>query len=67
MLQYAHQNGCEWGPHTCSEAAEHGDLSILKWLRQHGCQWDFWTIFFAAVTDHLEVLKWAREQQPPCP
>ena len=33
MLQYAHQNGCAWGPKVCSAAAEGGNLSILKWLR----------------------------------
>ena len=67
MLQFARQNGCEWGPDVCSVAAEHGNLSILKWLRQHGCPWDYWTNVYAAVNDHFEVLKWAVKQQPPCP
>ena len=67
MLQFARQNGCEWGPNTRSAAAEHGNLSILKWLHQQGCPWDCWTNVYAAVNDHLEVLKWAGQQQPPCP
>ena len=33
MLQFANQNGCEWGPEVCSAAAECGNLSMLKWLR----------------------------------
>ena len=67
VFQYAHQNGCEWGPHVCSAAAERGNLSILEWLRQHTCPWDSRTTCEAAICNHLEVLKWVRKQQPPCP
>ena len=63
----AHQHGCEWGPGTCSAAAEGGNLTILRWLRQQGCPWDFHTSHRAAFYIHLELLRWARQQQPPCP
>ena len=67
MLQYAHQNSCAWGSEVCSATAQHGNLSILKWLRQRGCPWDSSTSLKAAISNNLGLLRWARQQQPPCP
>ncbi len=38
ILQYAHENGCEWDERTCSAAAENGHLKCLKYAHQNGCQ-----------------------------
>ena len=65
--RFASQNGCEWGPSVCSAAAEHGHLSLLKWLCKNGCPWDSQTSRGAAIHNHLERLKWARHQQFPTP
>ena len=67
VLQFAHRNGCNWGPDVCAAAAERGNLSILKWLRQHGCPWDARVSNGAAMCNQFELFRWARQQQPPCP
>ncbi len=49
----------------CRNAAEKGNLSILKWARETGCYWDEWTCTFAAKNGHIEVLQWARQHGCP--
>jgi hypothetical protein len=46
---------------TCSGAAEHGHLEVLKWAREHDCPWDEGTCVAAADNGNLEVLRWAIE------
>ena len=56
------------GRGSCAEAAQNGNLELLKWAREHGCPWDEDIAdsimrdgcALAAKGAHLEVLKWAR-------
>ena len=48
-------------------AAEFGQLEMLKWARANGALWDVWAwnsklCAHAAKGGHLEVLLWARKQ-----
>ena len=48
-------------------AAEFGQLEMLKWARANGALWDVWAwnsklCAHAAKGGHLEVLRWARKQ-----
>ncbi|WZN64387.1 hypothetical protein HKI87_09g59430 [Chloropicon roscoffensis] len=56
-----------WDKETCSWAAFHGHLEVLKWLRAKGCPWGASTSNWAAQGGRLEVLQWMRAQDPPCP
>ena len=56
-----------WDEHTCSWAAFHGHLEVIKWLRAKGCPWGIAASANAAYSGHLEVLQWMRAQGPPCP
>ena len=56
-----------WDMETCSWAAFHGHLEVLKWLRAKGCPWGASTRNWAARGGQLEVLQWMRDQDPPCP
>ena len=56
-----------WDMETCSWAAFHGHLGVLKWLRAKGCPWGSSTSNWAAQGGRLEVLQWMRGQDPPCP
>jgi len=58
-----------YSAHTCSIAAENGDVDMLKWLRSRKprCPWNHDACHAAASGGHLEVLKWLRSQKPPCP
>ena len=66
MLQWAHDNGCEWDETICSVAAECGHLAVLQWAREHDCPWSQETTKWAARGGHLEVLKYAHENGCPC-
>ena len=56
-----------WDEHTCSWAAFHGHLEVIKWLRAKECPWGIAASANAAYSGHLEVLQWMRAQGPPCP
>jgi len=64
-LQWARNNGCDWGNNTCTWAAENGHLEVLQWARKNDCPWNAWTCANAALGGHLELLQWAREQGCP--
>eukprot|EP00873_Tetraselmis_striata_P023863 jgi/Tetstr1/444127/TSEL_032025.t1 len=38
--QWAHEQGCRWGPENCNQAARGGHLGLLQWARGQGCPWD---------------------------
>jgi hypothetical protein len=48
VLQWAHQNGCEWNEETCQYAAKKGHLEVLSWAHENGCPWNLWTWTYAA-------------------
>ncbi len=48
---------------SCTCAAKHGYLDILKWLRTIGCCWGPNTCAEAAKHGHLDVLIWASENR----
>lgn len=54
-------NGYEWDDLSCSYAALHNHLHVLKWLRENGCPWNKWTSASAARGGNLEMLQWLRE------
>ncbi len=60
-LQWARNNGCDWGNNTCTRAAENGHLEVLQWARKNDCPWNAWTCACAAEGGHLKVLQWARD------
>jgi hypothetical protein len=47
------------------EAAERGDLKLLKWLHKHECPWDANTCDWAAIKGRLDILQWVREHGCP--
>jgi len=49
----------------CFEAAEYGNLDLLKQLRESGYSWNKWTCAGAAQHGHLETLQWARKNGCP--
>jgi hypothetical protein len=57
LMQYAHENGCEWDKETCKYAALDGHFECLKYAHENGCQWDRDTCNYAACNGHLECLK----------
>ena len=50
-----------WNENTCSNAAIHGHLEILKYAHEKGFPWDEFTCSGAASNGHLEILKYAHE------
>ena len=65
LLQWARENGCSWDVDTCTAAAKHGHLRVLKYLRLNKCPWNSWTCAVAAKHGRLETLKWARANGCP--
>jgi hypothetical protein len=49
----------------CAEAAERGDLKLLKWLHKHECAWNTDTCSEAALKGRLDILQWARAHGCP--
>ena len=48
------------------DAAEDGNLEVLKWLHANECPWDESVCMNdAAIGGHLEVLKWLRANGCP--
>ena len=46
-------------------AAQHGNLTTLKWAGANGCPWNKGTMHAAATGMHLEVVKWALDNGCP--
>jgi len=55
ILQWARENDCRWDRETCSAAAFHGDVEVLK-SREQSYLWDATT----CAIYNPEVLNWAR-------
>jgi len=55
----------KWNQFTPRDAANKGQLHVLKWLRERGCPWDEWTCYWAAHGGHLKILQWVREEGCP--
>jgi len=52
--------------HFCSEAAETGNLALLRWFREEKMfEWDDMTINAAARYGHLHVVKYCMKQKCP--
>lgn len=60
ILQYFHSTGYViFNPELCTNAAQIGDLEMLKWLRCNGYPWIIWDCLSAA-NGHDDVIKWIR-------
>lgn len=57
VLQWARENGCQWGSDMCMEAFRRGHFEIPKWARENGCLWDSVVCIEAARRGHFEMLK----------
>ena len=50
----------------CSEAADTGNLALVRWLREvKKFDWNEWTINAAAKNGHLHIVKYCMEQKCP--
>jgi len=63
-IEFLERSG-KWNQFTCRDAANKGNLHVLKWLRERGCPWDEWTCYWAAYGGHLKVLRWVRMKGCP--
>ena len=59
-LQELHDRGRLCVQIVCLNAAEGGQLDVLRWARANGFPWDNRTCSLAAARGHLDVLQWAR-------
>jgi len=64
-LKYIHEQGWDWGTHTCRKAAKNGHLGCLKYAHEHGCEWNARTTYAAASKGHLDCLQYAHEHGCP--
>ena len=52
--------------HFCSEAADTGNLALVRWLREvKKFDWNDWTINEAAENGHLHIVTYCMEQKCP--
>ena len=50
----------------CSEAADTGNLALVRWLREvKKFDWNDWTINIAAANGHLHIVTYCMEQKCP--
>jgi hypothetical protein len=61
-----------WDASVCTEAAEAGQIKVLRWLRSQDppcgpCPWDENTFIRAAQKGEISVCKWLLRASPPCP
>jgi hypothetical protein len=63
IVNFAIKNGfCESPPSdACDQAAESGNLDLLKYVRGRGAQWGKSTCSGAALRGHLDILKYLHE------
>ena len=51
----------------CNEAADTGNLALVRWLREvKKFDWNDWTINAAAEKGHLHIVTYCMEQKCPC-
>ncbi len=66
LLQWALGSGCPRGDRLCVNAAESGNLEMLKYAQAAcGEPWDVWAMVSAARAGHLDTVKWLVEQGCP--
>jgi hypothetical protein len=56
---------CDWDLRTIREAAEQGNLAMVKYCVENGCPMDAWACVCAAREGHLDVLKYLHENDCP--
>jgi hypothetical protein len=56
---------CDWDWRTIREAAEQGNLAIVKYCVENGCPMSAGACLFAAREGHLDVLKYLHENDCP--
>jgi len=63
LLKWAREEKkCEWDEYTIAEAAEQGNLEMVKYCVANECPVDVWACAYAAENGHLECLKYLREE-----
>ena len=63
LLKWAREEKkCEWDEGTITEAAERGNLEMVKYCVANECPVDECTCAYAASGGHLEILKYLREE-----
>ena len=63
LLKWAREEKkCEWHVETITEAAEQGNLEMVKYCVANECPIDWRTCARAAESGHLECLKYLREE-----
>ena len=65
MLIWCIERGYKLTMRTAMNAAEQGNLDVIKYLHENGCPWDEETCWRAAQAGHLDVLKYAHENACP--
>ena len=64
MVKYCVANECPINERTCAEAAENGDLEVLKYLREEAkAPWGSATAAWAASNGHLHILEYLVERK----
>ena len=60
ILQYLRSGAfpCPWDASTCTMAARHGHLRVLRWAMEQGCPSTFSTWSAAALKGHVHILQW---------
>lgn len=61
MLKWAKEHGCEWKLDTCTAAAKHGRLEVLKYARANGYNMSMLAVIEAVHGGHLEVVGWLND------
>jgi hypothetical protein len=56
---------CDWNSWTINEAAEQGNLAMVKYCVENGCPMDEYACAVAAARGHLDVLKYLHEHVCP--
>jgi len=63
LLEWAREEKkCEWDEGTINEAADHGNLEMVKYCVANECPMSERACAFAAKNGHLECLKYLREE-----
>ena len=64
MVKYCVANACPIDADACANAAENGQLAVLKYLREEvKAPWDFYTALRAAQNGHLHILEYLVERK----
>jgi hypothetical protein len=64
IVKYCVANECPMYEDACVQAAEHGQLEVLKYLREEAkAPWDWVTASWAAKNGHLHILEYLVERK----